>query len=262
MKFEYFGLSDKGRIRENNEDAFIIDKTINFAAIADGMGGHKSGEVASNIAVNNTLSYLKQYIKKIKTISHINKDYSIQTNMLVAAVDDANLDIYTKAQESENSGMGTTLTSVLFTDSSMSIVHIGDSRAYLIRNNEITQLTEDDSFVMEQYKSGKMTLEEAEHSPFKNVLTKALGIKKENSYFIKEEKVTQGDIILISSDGLTKMLSDKEIKQTIINNKDIKTATIELIKKANIKGGDDNITVILIRILSKSIIDRIRDVLK
>ena len=250
MKIDYFGSTDKGMIRENNEDAFIVDESMNFAAVADGMGGHTSGEIVSTLAVKNTLSYLKQYRENKKLLSSINKDYSLETNILLAAVNDTNLDIYNKAQQEGKKGMGTTLTCVLFYGLNMSLVHIGDSRAYLIRDHKITQLTEDDSFVMEQYRRGKMTLEEAERSPFKNVLTKALGVKKENSYFIREIRVYENDIILLTTDGVTKMISDEEIKKIVLTNNDIKTAARELIKTANNNGGEDNITLVLIRINS------------
>ncbi|MCX7641722.1 MAG: Stp1/IreP family PP2C-type Ser/Thr phosphatase [Elusimicrobiales bacterium] len=262
MKFEYYGITDKGKIRLNNEDSFVIDNEINFVAIADGMGGHKSGEIASNLAVSLTLSNLKKYLDKNKSFSIINRDYLLETNLLVSAVSDTNIEIFTKAQEEEYKGMGTTLTCALFTNSIISIVHIGDSRAYLIRNEKIHQLTEDDSFVMEQYKSGKITLKEMETSPFKHVLTKALGIKKENSYFIKEEKIYDGDIILFTTDGLTKMLSDEEIEKIINTKSDIQTAAYELINIANMRGGEDNITLIIVKVNNLNIIKKIKGIFK
>lgn len=262
MKFDYYGLSDKGKVRINNEDSFIIDGNINFIAVADGMGGHKSGEVASNMAVNITLKNLKKYFKKEKELPKINKDLTFETNILLNAVEEANMEIYEKAQEEENKGMGTTLTCVLLNNSLASIVHIGDSRAYIVRNWEIFQITEDDSFIMEQYRSGKITLQEMEKSPFKNVLTKALGTKKYNTYFVREEKINPGDIILLSTDGLTKMLSNKEIVEILKKNKDMKESVKELIKNANTKGGEDNITVVLAKAEKKNIFDMIKEIIK
>ncbi|MCX7905568.1 MAG: Stp1/IreP family PP2C-type Ser/Thr phosphatase [Elusimicrobiales bacterium] len=262
MKIEYYGLTDKGKTRQNNEDAFIIDEKINFFAIADGMGGHKKGEVASELAITLTHSYFKKYLSENKFTNLVNNNYSQETNFLIAAITQANLEIFTKAQEEEFRGMGTTLSCAFINNLKMSIVHIGDSRIYLIRKNEIKQLTEDDSFVMEQYKSGKITFEEMKNSPFKNILTKAIGTKKENSYFIKEEKLQNDDIILLATDGLTKIISDDEIKQIIKINPNIKESAKELIKAANLKGGDDNITVILIKIEQKNFIKKMMDIFR
>ncbi len=249
MTFEYFGITDKGILREKNEDAFIIDRSINFAAVADGMGGHKGGEIASNMAVDIICKRLNSYIKKEAKPEIIIKTHSKETSLLLSAVYYANTQIFIKAQEEETKGMGTTLTSVFLNNSIASFVHIGDSRAYIIRQKNIIQITDDDSFVMEQYRAGNITLEEAMNSPFKNVLTKALGTKKDNSYFVKEEKIIAGDIILLSSDGLTKMLTDREILNIIIKNQDLKKAAEELVLTANEKGGEDNITLILIKSL-------------
>lgn len=263
MKFEYFGITDKGRVRENNEDSYIIDESINFAAVADGMGGHLAGEIASRMAVNITLETLKDYLLKDKMPEVYSKDYTKMTNILNASVEKANEEIFLNSQKDElRKGMGTTLTAILINDYIASIVHIGDSRLYLIRNSEINQITEDDSFIMEQYRTGKITLKETENSPFKNVLTKALGIKKENSYFIKEEKIQPGDILLITTDGLTKMLSDKEILKTVTSFTELNKAGKKLVEDANSKGGEDNITLILIKVINKSLIERIKDIIR
>ncbi len=248
MTFEYFGMTDKGLVREKNEDSYIIDDSINFAAVADGMGGHKGGEIASKMAVNITYERLIYYLKENLKPEIIAKDYTKETSLLLSAVNYANAQIFTKAQTSDIKGMGTTLTSVFVNGSLASFVHIGDSRAYLIRGKEIVQITDDDSFVMEQYRLGNITLEEAEKSPFKNILTKALGTKRDNSYFIKEEKIFTQDIILLSTDGLTRMLTDREILNTITKINDLKKAAERLVEMANQMGGEDNITLILIRV--------------
>ncbi|MGC9069749.1 MAG: Stp1/IreP family PP2C-type Ser/Thr phosphatase [Elusimicrobiales bacterium] len=248
MTFEYFGMTDKGLVREKNEDSYIIDDSINFAAVADGMGGHKGGEIASKMAVNITYERLIYYLKENLKPEIIAKNYTKETSLLLSAVNYANAQIFTKAQTSDIKGMGTTLTSVFVNGSLASFVHIGDSRAYLIRGKEIVQITDDDSFVMEQYRLGNITLEEAEKSPFKNILTKALGTKRDNSYFIKEEKIFTQDIILLSTDGLTRMLTDREILNTITKINDLKKAAERLVEMANQMGGEDNITLILIRV--------------
>ncbi|MGC8867441.1 MAG: Stp1/IreP family PP2C-type Ser/Thr phosphatase [Elusimicrobiales bacterium] len=248
MTFEYFGITDKGLVREKNEDSYIIDDSINFAAVADGMGGHKGGEIASKMAVNITYERLIYYLKENLKPEIIAKNYTKETSLLLSAVNYANAQIFTKAQTSDIKGMGTTLTSVFVNGSLASFVHIGDSRAYLIRGKEIVQITDDDSYVMEQYRLGNITLEEAEKSPFKNILTKALGTKRDNSYFIKEEKIFTQDIILLSTDGLTRMLTDREILNTITKINDLKKAAERLVEMANQMGGEDNITLILIRV--------------
>jgi protein phosphatase len=227
-KIEIYGLSDIGRVREKNEDSFCFDAELGFMIVGDGMGGHKRGDVASKMATS--IVY--------------------ETNILIWAFDYANSVIWNKSQENEEfKGMGTTLTSCIFYDKNrFSIVHIGDSRVYLVRDNKILQLTEDDSFVMEQYRSGAITLEEAKKSSYRNVLTKAIGAKQYNSYFVYQGKVKGNDIFLLTTDGLTRGIDENEIFK-IVNSNVFGPDTIrKLIDTANKKDGSDNITVVMARV--------------
>lgn len=249
MKFEFYGITDIGLVRQNNEDSFIIDQDLGFAAIADGMGGHFYGEIASQIAVTKVHERLKHYLKE-------KKDKGI--DILISSINEANKEIFEKAQSIGNKRMGTTLTSILLSNTKAYIAHIGDSRAYLIRDKKITQLTEDDSFVMEQYRKGNISLEDARNSPFKNILTKALGINPEVTCYTRQLTTKANDILLLASDGLTNMLKENEILSIITNYDDIKKSANELVNNANIRGGQDNITVIIIKAIPTNIIEKLK----
>jgi serine/threonine protein phosphatase PrpC len=249
-KIEIYGLSDIGRVREKNEDSFCFDAELGFMIVGDGMGGHKRGDVASKMATSIVYEKYKEMILNKMKPEVINKDYFIETNILIWAFDYANSVIWNKSQENEEfKGMGTTLTSCIFYDKNrFSIVHIGDSRVYLVRDNKILQLTEDDSFVMEQYRSGAITLEEAKKSSYRNVLTKAIGAKQYNSYFVYQGKVKGNDIFLLTTDGLTRGIDENEIFK-IVNSNVFGPDTIrKLIDTANKKDGSDNITVVMARV--------------
>lgn len=248
-KISFYGLTDKGKMRLNNEDNFIIDKTIGFMAVADGMGGHNNGETASKLAIE--LTYQK--FKELTQMNIIPPDYTractLPAARLIVAFDYANNKIFEESKkEAENKGMGTTLTSCILTEDNIIIVHIGDSRGYLIREGNLFQITEDDSFVMEQYRKGNLTKEEAENSIYKNILTKALGVNAFTDYFIYEGKIKSNDIILLSTDGLTKMVKDDEILKIISEHKDLETIAVKLIEQANKNGGEDNITLTIARV--------------
>ncbi|MEF3280049.1 MAG: Stp1/IreP family PP2C-type Ser/Thr phosphatase [Elusimicrobiota bacterium] len=263
-KIDFCGKTDRGKVREHNEDNYIIDPEINFFAVADGMGGHNNGEMASKLAVELSHKKFKELFLASKKPEIINNDYSIVTNQLLAAFDFANIEIFKQSQQNEEcKGMGTTLTAAVFNDSKISIVHIGDSRAYLYRKQQIIQLTEDHSYVMDQYKKGIITKEEMENSPFRNVLMKALGIHNITDYFILEEKFREGDIIILASDGLTKMIKDKEFAEIIEKTQDnISIICSNLITTANKHGGEDNITVVIAKVAKENFIDKIKKIVK
>ncbi len=258
-----YGTTDRGKIRETNEDSFYIDDNLGFFAVADGMGGHNSGEVASKLAVEMTYKkYSEMVLKKVKP-EVINKDYSLRTNILISSVDYANSVIYQKSKENESyKGMGTTLTVGVVEGDNISIVHIGDSRAYILRDNNLIQLTNDDSLVMEQYRKGFLTLEEAKKSSFRNVLTRALGIKQYNNYFTYEGKLKKGDFVILTTDGLTRMIEENEMIEIINKEKEIKKIVETLINLANEKGGEDNITVVVGRFVSDTFIDKLKSIFK
>mgnify|MGYP000129397609 CR=1 FL=1 len=236
--------TDKGRIRSNNEDALYVpphtEKLPQLYIVADGMGGHQGGEVASRIAVETIASYINENF-----CEHYDRDKIIE--ILNNALNAANQKIFKFSLEnSELYGMGTTATVALFKGNKLYIGHVGDSRAYRIREGSIIQLTKDHSLVWELMEQGKLSLEETKTHPMKNVITRALGTEEFVKADILELEFDEKDIFLLCSDGLTNMLDDKTIMEIVLSNPP-SIATQKLIQQANLKGGTDNITVGIIR---------------
>ena len=226
-----------------NQDYYYISKPYNeysLYILADGMGGYVGGEIASSLAVNSAEEYIS---KNIKNIEIINRD-TLQ-KLIKDAMEYANKIVYEKSKTDINlSEMGTTLEVCLIYNNKVYIGHIGDSRVYRIRKNIIRKLTTDHSYVEKLVRDGTITKEEACHHPKKNMLIKALGCEE----YIEPDILVKGflkeDILLMCSDGLTNLLTDKEIYEVITNN--MGNADKLLIQKANIKGGYDNITAVVI----------------
>ncbi|MBR2916938.1 MAG: Stp1/IreP family PP2C-type Ser/Thr phosphatase [Clostridia bacterium] len=238
------GKSDTGLIRELNEDSFLISgfekgALHGFCILADGMGGHNAGEVASAMAteiVSNELLHSDMQGDEDKIVSQI-----------MASLDYANNEIYRKAvTNSQNAGMGTTVVVFYLDGDTAYIANIGDSRAYLIEKSSITQLTSDHSIVQKLVDSGAITPEEARNHPEKNIITKALGTEPMEEYDIYEFPVREGDRILLCSDGLTDMIYDEDIKNIVLSPLSPEEILSALVEKAKENGGRDNITVVLI----------------
>lgn len=246
----FWAATDVGRKRDHNEDNFLVDKKLNLFVIADGMGGHAAGEVASAMAVNTMRDVVRQntdLIEAYREGSHIASANDVVT-LLEHSVQKACAEIFEKAQhEKEKRGMGTTLSALLVINNRGFIAHVGDSRIYLLRGGRVIQLTEDHSLVNELIKRGKLTLEEAEESAFKNAVTRAVGVYESVEVDAIDFDVLPGDQFLLASDGLTGYLKNEEISPVMEeteNIKDIPTAFIEL---ANERGGKDNITNIIVK---------------
>lgn len=235
-------ISDKGMVREMNQDCYYIshqDSKYNLYILADGMGGYNGGEVASKLAVDSVKKYIEENIDKIE----LNKE--TLPELIQNSMEYANTVVHKKSKTDINlSEMGTTLEVCLIYNNKVYIGHIGDSRVYRIRKNIIRKLTTDHSYVEKLVKDGTITREEACHHPKKNMLVKALGCEDFIEPDVLLKGFLKGDILLICSDGLTNLLSDKEIYETITNNLD--NAAKILIQRANIKGGYDNITAVVI----------------
>lgn len=243
MNLTAAGKTDRGLVRANNEDEFYLDEKQGLLVVADGMGGHASGEIASKLAVNVIRDYFQG---PQKLIGNSNPAYSLATNKLNCAIRLANQAVYEVAQSSPVlKGMGTTIVAVLLTGNKLSIAHIGDSRAYLIRAGLIDQLTDDHSMVNEQVRRDIITREEAAQSEMKNILTKALGIRAEMEADLDELTIFGDDIIFLCSDGLCNMVADEEVLDIISFAENPGYACDSLIKAANQKGGKDNITVVI-----------------
>jgi serine/threonine protein phosphatase PrpC/CRP-like cAMP-binding protein len=247
----FWAATDVGRVRDHNEDNFLVDKALNLFVVADGMGGHAAGEIASAVAVNTlreVVSKNKDLIEAFREGSQIASARDI-TSLMEHAVQKACAEIYAKAQEDpEKRGMGTTLSALLVIGNRGFIAHVGDSRIYLLRGGRVVQLTEDHSLVNELIKRGKITFAQAETSPYKNAVTRAVGVYESVEVDTIDFDVLPGDQFLLASDGLTAYLKEEEIGPTIDKaGGDAKRVTSEFIELANRRGGKDNITNIVVQ---------------
>ena len=234
-----FYLTDSGKVRDHNEDSVTIVKNKNgevLMAVADGMGGHKAGEVASSIAI----THLGKRFADISSVG--NKEDAI--NWLKDSINEVNALIFKYTNEHEESvGMGTTLVTALITPDFILIGNIGDSSGFVIKNSKLIKITQDHTLVNLLVKSGELTEEEAKHHPKKNVLMKALGANEivELDIFDVDKSL---DGILLCSDGLTNMLTVEQIEKVLIDNElEIEDKVIKLIRKSNARGGLDNISI-------------------
>jgi protein phosphatase len=246
------GVTDPGRIRSNNEDNYAIVPEIGLAVVADGMGGHLAGEVASGIAVDLVTRNLTETFATLPTAKKSQKDAATDSPE-VASVRDAirmaNSAIFeTSTKRPECAGMGSTIVVAVFYTNKICIAHVGDSRLYRFRNDTLEQITEDHSMVQELLSRGFITEEEARASTNKNVVTRALGVDADVQPDISEQTLKEGDVYLLCSDGLTDVLSDAEIRELLIKyHADLDGAIQHLVAEANIKGGPDNVSVVLVR---------------
>ena len=250
MQLESAGLSDIGRRRDHNEDEFIINSDDGLFAIADGMGGHAAGEVASHIAIQAILDFV--HSTRVNSDATWPYDYdttlSSNGNLLRTAIRLANRRICETIQEQQQyQDMGTTVVGVLVSPDFVATVgHVGDSRAYLVRNGAIRQLTSDHSWVNEQFKLGFLTRDDAIRHPFRNVVTRALGSRQEVMVDLSEERLAPGDRLLLCSDGLNSMLDDDTILAIVsAAGDDVEKACADLVAAANEHGGEDNVTIVV-----------------
>jgi PPM family protein phosphatase len=231
---EYIGLSHRGRRRRHNEDAYVVQPPL--FAVADGMGGAKAGEVASALAAD--------------AVQESGNDGESGEARVAALIEEANRRVFRRASEDrEASGMGTTMTVALVEGDEVAIGHVGDSRAYLIRDGRLEQLTDDHSLVAELVRSGKLTPEEAETHPQRSVITRALGTEADVDVDTFSVRSAPGDLFLLCSDGLNSMVDDETILDAVERNRaDLEEAAKALINAANRGGGEDNITVVFFEV--------------
>jgi PPM family protein phosphatase len=224
-----FALSDPGRRRRRNEDAYVVSPPL--FAVADGMGGARAGELASRLAVE----------------AMGGEPEGRDEERLSTLIREANRRVFTRSHEDASaSGMGTTMTAAIVgDDGTVTIGHVGDSRAYRLRDDQLEQLTEDHSLVAELVRSGRLSAEEAETHPQRSVITRALGTDPDVDVDVFTVQGEAGDLFLLCSDGLTTMVEDEDIRRTLSEGRDdLEAVARELVSRANRGGGEDNITVI------------------
>ena len=244
------GQTDPGKKRPNNEDAFLADDCLGLYAVADGIGGHEGGEVASRISLETLSEVLHNAFARDRTApaSRISPATDQYVSVLRDAVTLANTAVLQAAAKNPAlSGMGTTVTVVLLRSRTAVLAHVGDSRAYLFRDGTLKQLTQDHSFVAEQVRAGLISPEQAWISPYRHVITRSVGIHPDVHADLGTFEVKQNDTLLLCTDGLTEMVRDDDIAR-ILGGETPPAAAETLIRRANDNGGVDNITVVVVRI--------------
>src|SRR5947209_3220734 len=254
LAVEVAGKTDVGCVRTNNEDNFGYDARYGIFVVCDGMGGQAAGEVASKIGVDVLLNYFREaaHTGEYRQVGKLFEGISPQGQALASAIQLANHTIYDASQRSAaTAGMGSTLVAALVKETSLCIAHVGDSRIYLLRRGTIQQLTQDHSLVMEQLRRGYITPEEAERSTNQHIILRALGSEEEVQPDIEDLVVLAGDMVLMTSDGLTKYVREEEILQVVSSAETLEAACDALIQSARRRGGDDNITCLLLKIVER-----------
>lgn len=261
MALTAFGLTDVGRKRKHNEDAYLIDSERGLFVVADGMGGHAAGEVASRLTVES----IQEFIAGTEDDHDntwpfgYNNRYSVDGNRLSTAIERANEKVMRAVvNRPELKGMGTTVVAALFDEKRATLVHVGDSRAYLCRESELRRLTDDHSWVQEQVNAGILSEEEARSHPLKNVVTRALGGGAHVAVDLIEIPIGDGDRFLLCSDGLTGMVSDEEITSAVASSRSLEQVVRGLVELANERGGLDNITAIMVEVKGGSAAEPLR----
>jgi protein phosphatase len=251
MNISFKALSDVGRKRKGNEDSLYVNPEQKLFVVADGMGGHAAGEIASKVAVDaiNEFVCLTGGDEEITWPFGLDENISYDGNRLKTAIRHANRRVLEATKEkSEYEGMATTVAAVLVDGDVANIGHVGDSRIYLLTPDEFTQLTSDHSWVNEQIQSGVISPDQARSHPLRNVVTRALGGRTDLAVDMQTRKMNEGELLLLCSDGLTTMVADDEIEAVLrAAQGDVEKGVQDLVGAANDHGGEDNITVVLVK---------------
>ena len=245
------GVSDVGRVRRTNEDAFVADTEVCLFAVADGMGGHGAGEVASRLAIEAVSGFIRRSAKKTDSpwLWDIDRTLSVDGNRLRTAIYLANRHIF-RAAESNNAyrGMGTTIVGLLVSGSRMSIGHVGDSRLYVLGDGKLEQVTHDDSWAA-TILAQDPTIGPADiaHHPMRHVLTNVLGAREDVDIHLTERELKGGDVILLCSDGLHGVMDSDAVRDVLLRTPDVEGAARQLVETAMERGSRDNVTALLVR---------------
>ncbi len=242
MIYDFCAHTDPGLTRDNNEDSVTFDAVTGLSILADGMGGYNAGEIASGMATTFIKSELGRWLGEAGKAAN---GKEIRRAMEIC-VDNANRSIFNAANSNpQYGGMGTTLVVAVFQEARLLVGHIGDSRAYRLRNGELTQLTRDHSLLQEQMDAGLITAVQAATSMNKNLVTRALGVEDAVLLDVNEHRVDPGDLYLLCSDGLSDMVDDAGIARILQSATSLPEKATQLIENANANGGRDNISVLL-----------------
>lgn len=250
MEIRYWAGTDVGRKRAANEDNFLIDKQLKLFVVADGMGGHASGEIASKMAVDTLQEFFAATANDPERTWPYKMDRSkgYEENRLITGIKLCNLRIFEQAQKNaKQRGMGTTLVALFAVEDGVYVAHVGDSRVYRIRDGAIELLTEDHSLLNDYKKMKRLTEEEIANFPHKNVIVRALGMKDTVKVDTRFEAPRAGDMMLLCSDGLSGPVNEQRMLDVALSAPDLPSATNKLIEIANENGGPDNITCVLAR---------------
>ena len=254
MRISYQAISDVGRKRKGNEDHYLVNPDQRLFVVADGMGGHAAGEVASRIAVDAIDEFVRNTRGggPVALSSGVDARVSSEPDRIRKAIVYSNGMVFDATRERvEYEGMATTVAAVLVEGAVAHVAHVGDSRVYLFRQGHVKQMTRDHSWVNEQVENGVLTADQARIHPLRNVVTRALGGHADLAVDVTSLDVRAGDILLLCSDGLTTMITDEEIAQILDDEReDLPEAARKLVDAANDSGGEDNVTVILVQFLS------------
>ncbi len=245
MNYTFCAQTDAGRTRKNNEDSVVFDEATHLAVLADGMGGYNAGEVASGMAT----AFIKTELVRWLLEAGEQAQPGQVRRAIEICVHNANLSIFNSAASNPHyAGMGTTLVMGVFRGSKLLLAHVGDSRCYRLRGQELAQITKDHSLLQEQIDAGLLTPAQAASSPNRNLVTRAMGVENSIVLELHEHQVEPGDLYLMCSDGLNDMVADAAIADILKTTRPLLQIATELVAQANENGGRDNITVLLTQV--------------
>ncbi|HVA66909.1 MAG TPA: protein phosphatase 2C domain-containing protein [Elusimicrobiota bacterium] len=250
LRLDIAGATDRGLVRPQNEDGFAVDAGLRLLVVADGMGGHRAGEVASALAVEAVMRGAKDLAVFPEDEPPGASGFSARARALLSLIAAANAAVHERSlKDSRCAGMGTTVAAVWAGKKSFAAAHVGDSRIYLFRGQKLSRLTRDHTWTQERVRAGAMSEPEAAASGLSNVLTRALGTEPEVKADVSDHELRAGDALLLATDGLTKMLGDGEISARLAAGQDAAAAARDLVSAANAAGGEDNVTAVVARAL-------------
>ncbi len=237
------GKTDIGAVRSRNEDAFdygFLSDGTSWAIVCDGMGGVHGGKVASTAAIETVSEKIKKCYNPAMSVTSLE-------NLLLSSITTANVDVYDRGvYDNSLKGMGTTIVAALIKNNEACIAHVGDSRAYIIHDNSILQITKDHSLVQEMLDKGQISKEEYENTPIKNIITRAMGVDEDIDIEFDYVSINEGDTLILCTDGLSGMVTEKRILE-IYETTDFESLAQKYIDEANNNGGSDNITVVIMK---------------